>query len=142
MPESGGTRYTQGRVGSAHRCRRTVRPNTDYLFLTFDTSTPLAEQWRGWLARVKRASSVLVAESPLGPFRPFSDRPTLPEDMMTFDGTLWVEDGVPRMVFCHVRVQIVVGTVAKVRPPDQRVRVFEMEDTGDTVRIRRPFPLP
>lgn len=223
-----------------------------YLFLTFDTSTPLAEQWRGWLPRVKRASSVLVADSPLGPFRPFSDRPTLPEDMMTLDGTLWVEDGVPWMVFCHEWVQIVVGTVAKVRltddlsatvgeparlffgndapwakrneqygcyvtdgpwlhrsrtgkllmlwsgfgaggytvavaesasgklagpwtqqpepvftghgghpmlfrrfdgqlmmalhapnrPPDERVRLFEMEDTGDTVRIQGPFPRP
>jgi arabinan endo-1,5-alpha-L-arabinosidase len=89
-----------------------------YLFLTYNTATPLSEQWRNWLPRVKRASSVLVADSPLGPFRPFSDKPTLPEDMMTLDGTLWVEDGVPWMVYCHEWVQIVVGTIAKVRLAD------------------------
>jgi hypothetical protein len=31
--------------------------------------------------------------------------------MMTLDGTLWVEDGVPYMVFCHEWVQIKDGTV-------------------------------
>ena len=31
--------------------------------------------------------------------------------MMTLDGTFWVEDGVPYMVFCHEWVQIKDGTV-------------------------------
>jgi hypothetical protein len=89
-----------------------------YLFLTFNTSTQHSEQWRNWLPRVKRASSILVADSPLGPFETFSDKPTLPEDMMTLDGTLWVEDGVPWMIYCHEWVQIVVGTMAKIRLAD------------------------
>jgi GH43 family beta-xylosidase len=82
-----------------------------YLFLTFDSTHALPEQWRNWLPRVKRASQVLVADSPMGPFTPFANKPTLPEDMMTLDGTLWEEDGVPYMVFCHEWVQIKDGTV-------------------------------
>jgi GH43 family beta-xylosidase len=87
-----------------------------YLFLTFDSDQPLAEQWRNWLPRVKRGSQVLVADAPTGPFVPFDHtRSTLPPDMMTLDGTLWVEDGVPYMVFCHEWVQIKDGTVDYVR---------------------------
>lgn len=82
-----------------------------FLFLTFDTNTRFVEQWRDWRPRVKRASQVLWSDSPLGPFQPFASRPTLPEDMMTLDGTLWVEEGVPYMVFCHEWVQIKDGTV-------------------------------
>jgi beta-xylosidase len=89
-----------------------------YLFLTFDTATKLSEQWRNWLPRVKRGSQVLVSEAPLGPFSPFENHSTLPEDMMTLDGTLWVEDGVPYMVYCHEWVQIVNGTVEMIRLKD------------------------
>jgi arabinan endo-1,5-alpha-L-arabinosidase len=86
-----------------------------YLFLTFDSTARLAEQWRNWRPRVRRASQVLVSNSPLGPFEPFSNEPTLPADMMTLDGTLWVEDGVPWMVYCHEWVQIVNGTVERIQ---------------------------
>jgi arabinan endo-1,5-alpha-L-arabinosidase len=89
-----------------------------YLFLTFNTTTLLAEQWRNWKQRVKRASQVLVGDSPFGPFKPFASRPTLPQDMMTLDGTLWVEDGLPWMVYCHEWVQIVNGTVEMIRLTD------------------------
>ena len=89
-----------------------------YLFLTFDSSHKFPEQWRDWLPRVKRASQILVADSPMGPFKPFANKPTLPEDMMTLDGTLWVEDGAPYMVFCHEWVQIKDGTVEMIRLTD------------------------
>ena len=86
-----------------------------YLFLTFDTDIKLPEQWRNWPARVKRGSQVLVGESPLGPFKPFANHSTLPADMMTLDGTLWVEDGVPYMVFSHEWVQITDGRMEYVQ---------------------------
>lgn len=89
-----------------------------YLFLTFDTRNPLSEQWRNWLPRVTRGSQILVGDSPMGPFKPFQNRSTLPPDMMTLDGTLWVEDGVPYMVFCHEWVQIVNGSVECIRLKD------------------------
>jgi beta-xylosidase len=89
-----------------------------YLFLTFDTRNPFPEQWRNWLPRVTRGSQVLVGDSPLGPFKPFQNRSTLPPDMMTLDGTLWVEDGVPYMVFCHEWVQVSNGSMQYVRLKD------------------------
>ena len=89
-----------------------------YLFLTFDTDSKLSEQWRDWLPRVRRASQVLVSDSPLGPFKQFKNQPTLPADMMTLDGTLWEEDGAPYMVFAHEWVQITDGTIEYVRLKD------------------------
>jgi arabinan endo-1,5-alpha-L-arabinosidase len=87
-----------------------------YLFLTFDSDDKFPEQWRNWLPRVKRGSQILVGDSPTGPFVPFdATRSTLPPDMMTLDGTFWVEDGVPYMVFCHEWVQIKDGTVEYVK---------------------------
>jgi arabinan endo-1,5-alpha-L-arabinosidase len=82
-----------------------------YLFATFNTETLLGEQWREWLPRVRRATQILVGDSPLGPFKPFKNEPTLPADMMTLDGTLWEEDGVPYIVFAHEWVQITDGTI-------------------------------
>jgi arabinan endo-1,5-alpha-L-arabinosidase len=97
-----------------------------YLFLTFDSSHEFPEQWRNWRPRVKRASQVLVSDSPMGPFEPFANKPTLPEDMMTLDGTLFVEDGVPYMVFCHEWVQIKDGTVNSIQlTPDLSATVGE-----------------
>jgi arabinan endo-1,5-alpha-L-arabinosidase len=89
-----------------------------YLFLTFNTATEFPEQWRDWLPRVRRGSQILVGDSPLGPFEPFERAPTLPADMMTLDGTLWVEDDVSYMVYCHEWVQIVNGTVEMIQLKD------------------------
>ena len=86
-----------------------------YLFLTFNTDDLLPEQWRDWLPRVKRASQVLVGDSPFGPFVPFANHSTLAPDMMTLDGTLFEEDGVPYMVFAHEWVQIKDGTIEYVQ---------------------------
>lgn len=44
---------------------------------------------------------VFRSESPLGPFRPVKAGSVTPPEWMCLDGTLWVEDGVPWMVFCH-----------------------------------------
>ena len=87
-----------------------------YLFQTFDTSEPFAEQWRNWYrtGRVMRGSQVLWSDSPDGPFHTFAPHSTMPTDMMTIDGTLWVEDGVPYMVYCHEWVQVTDGAVGYV----------------------------
>jgi len=89
-----------------------------YLFLTFDTRNKFPEQWRNWLPRVTRGSQVLAADAPTGPFKPFANHSTLPVDMMTLDGTFWVEDGVPYMVFCHEWVQITNGSIEYIRLKD------------------------
>jgi len=100
-----------------------------YLFLTFNTDTPLpasaarpkaAAEPEGelppdWPPLVQRGVQVLVADSPLGPFRPFHNRAHTPPEVMALDGTLWVEEGVPYMVYCHEWVQLADGTVKLVR---------------------------
>lgn len=89
-----------------------------YLFLTFDTREKFQEQWRGWYPRVYRGSQILVSDKPTGPFKPFANRSIPPTDMMTLDGTLWVEDSTPYMVFCHEWVQICNGTIEYIQLKD------------------------
>ena len=89
-----------------------------YLFLTFNTDDQFPEQWRNWPPRVKRGSQILVSDSPAGPFAPFANHATTPADMMTLDGTFWVEDGVPFMVFSHEWVQITDGRMEYIRLKD------------------------
>ncbi|MFO7696202.1 MAG: glycoside hydrolase family 43 protein [Anaerolineae bacterium] len=95
-----------------------------YLFLTHNSDEPLPGVERGaslepgYPPLVCRGSQVLLSSSPLGPFRPFHPRPHLPMAMMTLDGTLWIEEGVHYMVYCHEWVQIGDGTVEAVRLRD------------------------
>ena len=44
---------------------------------------------------------VFRSDRPEGPFKPVKLGPVTPKEWMCLDGTLWVEDGVPWMVFCH-----------------------------------------
>ena len=53
-----------------------------------------------------RGTWVFKAESPLGPFKPVKMGPLPPKEWMTLDGTLYVEDGQPYMVFCHEWCQV------------------------------------
>ena len=55
------------------------------------------------------------SKSPEGPFEPFGNVPFTPMDQMCLDGTLWVEDGTPWMVYCHEWVETVDGEMM-VRP--------------------------
>ena len=85
-----------------------------YLFVTFTAKEPLkAVPNRPPL--VKRGTQILISDSPKGPFRPFDNRAHTPSDWMALDGTLWVEDGIPWMVFCHEWVQITDGTMELIR---------------------------
>ena len=48
----------------------------------------------------RRASHILVADRPEGPYRPVSKADYLPADRPTLDGTFWVENGKPYLIFC------------------------------------------
>ena len=48
-----------------------------------------------------RGTWVFKSEKPTGPFAPVKNGPVPPQEWMTLDGTLYVEDGHPYMVFCH-----------------------------------------
>jgi arabinan endo-1,5-alpha-L-arabinosidase len=89
-----------------------------YLFLTFNTQNKLPEQKTDWNPLVTRGSQVLVSDSLCGPYKTFQHHSTAPVNMMTLDGTLWEEDGIPYMVFCHEWVQITDGEICKVRLKD------------------------
>lgn len=65
-----------------------------------------------------RATQIYVSDSPRGPFRDFTDnKPHTPWNWAALDGTLWIEDGIPYMVFCHEWLQTVDGTMEAVRLP-------------------------
>ena len=89
-----------------------------YLFTTSHTQeTMVSLPGRGDIPH--RATQIYVADSPRGPFRDFTNNtPHTPWDWAALDGTLWIEDGVPYMVFCHEWLQAVDGTMELVRLPD------------------------
>ncbi len=85
-----------------------------YLFVTFTSDKDLKKNGQK-AEQLQRGTQILKADSPLGPYRPFSNRSTTPKDWMSLDGTLWVEKGIPYMLFCHEWAQIGTGTVELVR---------------------------
>lgn len=59
-----------------------------------------------------RGTQIFVSDSPEGPFVPFdAGKAATPADWMALDGTLWMEEGIPYMIFCHEWVQMVDGTM-------------------------------
>ena len=60
-----------------------------------------------------RATQALVAEKPQGPYRVVGN-PLTPSEWMCLDGTLYIEDGIPYLVFCHEWLQVKDGEIAVV----------------------------
>lgn len=58
-----------------------------------------------------RGTYILKADSPLGPFKPHSNGPVTPKKWECLDGTLYIENGVPYLVFCHEHTQIYDGAM-------------------------------
>lgn len=58
-----------------------------------------------------RATQALVADRPEGPYRVFS-KPLTPAEWMCLDGTLYVENEKPYLVFCHEWLQVGDGEIA------------------------------
>lgn len=61
-----------------------------------------------------RGTQILVGITPDGPFVPLGNSPAPPADLMTLDGTLFVEKGVPYMVYAHEWIQVLDGTIEAV----------------------------
>lgn len=109
-----------------------------YLFATMNSPEKLAEEpWPDWPAKTKRGTQILVADSPLGPFAPFANRAHTDPNLMTLDGTLWVEDDIPYMVYCHEWVQTKDGTIDLVRLTDDLSAV-----AGDPVTLFKASDAP
>lgn len=101
-----------------------------YLFTTSHTEEVM-ETLPGRGDIPHRATQIYVSDSPRGPFKDFTNNiPHTPWNWAALDGTLWVEDGVPYMVFCHEWLQITDGTMDAVRLPDDL-----------SVPVEKPFKL-
>ncbi|MEJ5260952.1 MAG: glycoside hydrolase family 43 protein [Anaerohalosphaeraceae bacterium] len=86
-----------------------------YLFVTLhnrDKRLPMGPRSRQ--TTHMRGTQIFVSDSPEGPFKPLADRPTAPPERMTLDGTLFIEDGKPWLVYCHEWIQITDGTIEAV----------------------------
>ena len=115
-----------------------------YLFVTFTSRQQLGKV-HDRPAMVGRGTQILVADSPEGPFKPFGNRAHTPAGWLALDGTLWVEDGVPWMVFCHDWTQIQNGTMDLVRlkddlsdPAGDPVTLFKATDAPWVRSLKQP----
>ena len=61
-----------------------------------------------------RGTQILKSDSPMGPFVIHSDGPVTPIEWECLDGTLYIENDVPYMVFCHEWTQIDDGEICVV----------------------------
>lgn len=114
-----------------------------YLFATLNTDIEWKKAPKGATPFRHRCTQIFWSKKPEGPFLPFEEKlPHTPLDQMALDGTLWVEDGVPYMVYCHEWVQVRDGGMNLVRlkkdlsgTDGQAVRLFNASSaewsTGD-----------
>lgn len=80
-----------------------------YLFATMNSDLEWKKALKGWPKYTFRGTQLFVSKNPEGPFLPMGKTPHTPMDQMALDGTLWVEDGRPYMVYCQEWVQTVDG---------------------------------
>lgn len=85
-----------------------------YLFATLNSDIEWKKEQKGWPKYTFRGTQIFVSDTPEGPFLPFAKTPHTPMDQMALDGTLWVENGRPYMIYCQEWVQTVDGTMALV----------------------------
>lgn len=73
-----------------------------------------------------RATQILVSDSPTGRFTPLTDEPVTPWNLECLDGTLWVENGIPYVIYCKEWVEIGDGEIyAQKLTADLRNRLGE-----------------
>lgn len=85
-----------------------------YIFATINTGLQWKRSPEGHVKYTFRGTQVFWSKSPEGPFQAFGREPFTPIDQMCLDGTLWVEDGHPFMVYCHEWVEVVDGEMVLV----------------------------
>lgn len=86
-----------------------------YLFATLNSDIEWKKKQDGWPNYTFRGTQIFHSDSPEGPFVPFDLIPHTPMDRMALDGTLWVEDKTPYMIYCHEWVQVADGTMELVK---------------------------
>lgn len=89
-----------------------------YLFATLNSDIIWKKSKEGWPDFTFRGTQIFYADKPDGPFLPFTTMPHTRMDEMSLDGTLYVEDDIPYMVYCHEWVQLEDGSIDVVRLKD------------------------
>ncbi|NDW19683.1 glycoside hydrolase [Dysgonomonas sp. 216] len=85
-----------------------------YYFATFTNKNVIIDTVAG-NAIERRASHILVSDTPDGPYLPMKDETYLPANMPTLDGTFWIDsDEKPYMVYCYEWLQNMNGTIEKI----------------------------
>lgn len=117
-----------------------------YLITTSDNGKPIGKNPRGE-NYPRRASQIYVADSPKGPFKDFTqNQQHTPLDWPSLDGTLWIERGIPYLVFCHEWTQTLNGTVEAVRLPKDlgvpKDKAFTLFKGSDAPYITEQVPDP
>lgn len=82
-----------------------------YCFVTFTNPDIIVDTVPGRYKVQRRATQILMADQAEGPYRALEGQNYFPESWSTLDGTLWVEDGMPYMVFGHGWMQTVDGEI-------------------------------
>ncbi|MBD8070736.1 glycoside hydrolase family 43 protein [Bacillus sp. PS06] len=97
-----------------------------------------------------RGTAILRSESLLGPFEPHSEGSVTPEDWLSLDGTLYIdEDEQPWMVFCHEWLQVGDGEICAVRLSedlkqaiDDPVLLFQASEAPWPTQLELPLNYP
>ena len=84
-------------------------PKRPIKFMSSDPNWTHGAEGRSWDSW--HATWIYRADTPEGPFLPISEKSATPAGWVALDGTLWVEDGKPYMVFTHDWFQTMVGTI-------------------------------
>lgn len=81
-----------------------------YLFATMNSDMVWKGGSQNGAKYTFRGTQIFWSKSPEGPFVAFDDKmPATPIDHMCLDGTLWVEDSRPYMIYCHEWVEVLDG---------------------------------
>ena len=90
-----------------------------------------------------RATQILSCDTPDGTFVPVSDAPITPPDWECLDGTFFVENGVPHMVFCHEWLQVKDGEIWGIplsadlsSPAGEPFFLFRASDNPDVTALK------
>lgn len=103
-----------------------------YLFATLNSDIKWKGDRAGHPAFTHRSTQIFWSEKPEGPFQAFENKlPHTPIGEMCLDGTLWVENGIPYMIYCHEWVEVMDGEMEIIRlkedlsePEGRNIRLF------------------
>lgn len=86
-----------------------------YCFVTFTNPDVIVDTVPNRYKVQRRSVQILVSNQAEGPYKPLAGQGYFPEKWSTLDGTLWMEDGIPYMVFGHGWMQTVDGKICSLQ---------------------------